>query len=100
MKFITLPIYRLPTLLSATKEGFKALPYEGGVVTMFFLYIGTAPVTQPGNARTHNRGPKYRTFSCIYDILIVLPTPSLHIEMVTYCTASYTNNRTCQIAYK
>ena len=31
--------------------------------------------------------------------LIVLPTPSLHIEMVTYCTL-YTNNRTWQIAYK
>ena len=31
--------------------------------------------------------------------LIVLPTPSLHIEMVTYCT-SYTNNWTSQIAYK
>ena len=31
--------------------------------------------------------------------LIVLPTPSLHIEMVTYCT-SYTNNRTWQIACK
>ena len=31
--------------------------------------------------------------------LIVLPTPSLHIEMVKYST-SYINNRTYQIAYQ
>ena len=31
--------------------------------------------------------------------VIVLSTLNLHIEMFTYCT-SYTNNRTCQIAYK
>ena len=30
---------------------------------------GTVPVTQPGTTPIHNRGPKYRTFSCIFDIL-------------------------------
>ena len=30
---------------------------------------GTSPVTKPGTTRIHNRGPKQRTFSCIYDIL-------------------------------
>ena len=64
MKFITLPMYRFPTLLSATKEEFKAL------WTFCFPCIsGAAPVTQPGTTRIHNRWPKYRTFSCIYDIL-------------------------------
>ena len=38
-------------------------------------------------------------FDVFMTFLIVLPTPSLHIEKVTYCTA-YTNNRTCLIAYK
>ena len=38
-------------------------------------------------------------FLVFITFLIVLPTDSLHIEMITYCT-SYTNNRTCQIAYK
>ena len=34
MKFITLPLYRLPTLLSETKDGFKAL--EGGFSSHLF----------------------------------------------------------------
>ena len=38
-------------------------------------------------------------FHIFLTVLIVLPTPSLHIEMITYCT-SYTNNRKCLIAYK
>ena len=90
-KFVTLPVYQLPTLLSATKEGFEAL------WTWYFpCTFGAAPVTQPGTTWIQNWGPKYRTFSCIYDILNVLLTPSLNIEMVTYYT-SYTNNKTCQI---
>ena len=38
------------------------------------------------------------TFHVFMEFLIVLPTPSLHIEMFMHCM-SYTNNRTCQIAY-
>ena len=92
-KFIILPIYRLPNLLSATKEGFKAL-----WMWCFLCTFGAAPVTQPGTTGIHNREPKYRTFSYL-TFLLVFPTSSLHVEMFTYCT-SYTHNRTCQIAYK
>ena len=40
-----------------------------------------------------------RPFHLFMTFLIVLPTPSLHIEMVTNCT-SYTSNRMCQIICK
>ena len=98
-----LPYYstHLPTFYSALsiKQRFKEL-WTWCFSPSFPLKSGTTPVTQPGTIRIHNRGPKYRTCSCIYaTFLIVLPTLSLHIEMVTYCT-SYTNNRTCQIVYK
>ena len=80
MKFITLPIYRLPILLSETKEGFKA-PWTW----CFPCTSGAAPVTQPGTSRIRNIGPKYRNFHVFMTLLRVLPTPSLHIVMVTYC---------------
>ena len=64
MKFITLPINRLPTLLSETKQGYKTL-----WTWCFPCTSGAAPVTQPWTTRIRNRGPKYRTFSCIYDFL-------------------------------
>ena len=68
MKFITLPIYRLPTLLSGTKEVFEALSMW--CFSPSFPYTsGDAPVTQPETIRIHNKGPEYRIFSCIYDIL-------------------------------
>ena len=95
MNFIALPIYRLLTLLSATKERFKAL-WRWYFSPCFPSTSGVAPVTQPGTTRLQNGGPKYRNFSCIYDIPIVLPTPSLHIEMVKYWT-SYTKNRTTKL---
>ena len=64
MKLITLLICRLLSLLSATNKRFKALR------TWYFRSkFGAAPITQPGTYRIHNRGPKYWTFSCIYDIL-------------------------------
>ena len=88
-KCITLPIYRPPTLLSETKQGFKTLRTKSGA----------APVTQPGNTRILIREPKHRSFSCIYDILNSFAVLSRYIEMVTYCT-SLINNRTCHIAYK
>ena len=75
MKFITLLIYRLPSLLSATKEGFKAL-CTWYFSPSFHCTSGSAPVTQPGTTRIHNRGPKYRTFSCIYDFLTVILLPA------------------------
>ena len=98
MKFIILPLYQIPTLFS-TKEGFKAL-WMWCFSPSFPCTSGAAPVTQRGTIQIHNRGPKYWTFPCIYDIsfLIFLQTPSLHIEMVTYGT-SYNNHKTCQIAY-
>ena len=68
IKFITPPVYRLLTLLSATKERFKAL-WTWCFSSSFPFTSGAAPVTQPGTTRTHNRGTKFRTFSCIYDIL-------------------------------
>ena len=85
MNFITLPIYRLLTLLSATKWGFKEL-WTWCFSPYFPCTSGTAPVTQPGTTVIHNRAPKYGTFSCslLMTFLIVLPTPSLHIEMVMY----------------
>ena len=68
MKFITLHIYRLPTLLSGTKEVFEALSMW--CFSPSFPYTsGDAPVTQPETIRIHNKGPEYRIFSCIYDIL-------------------------------
>ena len=60
-KFITLLIYRLPPLLSATKDGFKAL-WTWCFSPSFPCTSGDEPVTQPGTTRIYNRGPKYRTF--------------------------------------
>ena len=98
MKFITLPIYRIPTLFSTTKVEFKTL-WTWCFSPSFLCTSGDAPVSQPGTTRIHNRGPKYRTFSCIYDILnSFADTQSAH-WMVTYCT-SCTNSRTSQIAFK
>ena len=97
IKFISLPIYRLPTLLSATKEGFNT-PWTW----CFPCTSDAAPVTQPGTTRIHNRGPKYYNNTEPFHVLttlIVLSSPNLHIEMVTYCM-SYSSNRTCQIAYQ
>ena len=68
MKFITLPIYQLPTLLSPTKEGFKPL-LTCSFSQSFPSTSGATPVTQPGTTRIHNRGPKYWTFSYNYDII-------------------------------
>ena len=98
MKFITLPIYRLATLLSTTKERFKAL-WTLCFSPSFPCISGAAPAPNQGApefiTEDHNTEPSqvFMTFT------IVLPTPSLHIEMVTYCT-SYTNNRTRQIVHK
>ena len=44
MKFITLPFYRLPTLLSATKEGFKAL-WTWCFSPSFPCTFGAVPIT-------------------------------------------------------
>ena len=78
MKFITLPIYCLPTLLSATKQGFKTL-YTWCFSPCLPCTSCAALVTQPGTTRIHNRGPKYWTFSCIYDIVnSVANTQSAH----------------------
>jgi hypothetical protein len=47
MKIITLPAYRLPTLLSATNEGFKAL-WPWCFSQSFPCKSGAAVVTHPG----------------------------------------------------
>ena len=62
MKFTTLPVYRLPTLHSAKKRDLKH--YERGVSCHLF-----SAHLAPETTRIQNRGSKYRTFSCIYDIL-------------------------------
>ena len=54
------------------------------------LYVGASPHHIPRPELVSDTSWGY---------LIALLTPSLHIEMVMYCT-SYTNNRTCQIACK
>ena len=61
----------------------------------FSYASGASPVTHPGITWIENRGPKCRT--CSY-ILNSFCAPSLHTEMVRYCT-SYTSNRTRKIAY-
>ena len=53
---------------SATKAGFKAL-WTWCFLPSFPCTSGAAAVTQPGTIQIQNRGPKYWTFSCIYDIL-------------------------------
>ena len=96
---LPLPIYRFPTLLSATKEGFKHYERERGVSRHLFS-DHLAPRLSPSQGLPEfktddqNTGP----FHVSMTSLIVLPTSSLHIEMLMYCT-SYTNNRTRQIAY-
>ena len=76
IKFITLPIYRFPTLLSATKEAFKAL------WTWYFpCTSGAAPVTQSGTTRIHNREPKYRTFHVFITYLILF----YYYKIIRYC---------------
>ena len=90
MKFIILIIYRLPTLLSETKGEFKTL-WKWYFSSPFTCTSGTVIVTQPDTTWFHNRGPKYRTFHVFMTFLVVLSSPSLHIDMVMYCT-SYTNN--------
>jgi hypothetical protein len=91
---------RLPTVLSATKEGFKAL-WPWCFSQSFPCTSGTTPVTQPGTAQIHNSGPMYRTFfSCINDFLSSFADTQSelsahwngHVPRMTY-----TNNRTCQI---
>ena len=94
MKFVTLPIYRLPTLLLATKEGFKSLR-----AWCFPCTSGAAPVIQPGTHKFITEDQSTEPFDVFMTFLRVLQTPSLHIEMVMYRT-SYTSNSTCQIAYK
>ena len=83
MKFITLPIYRLPTLLTATKEGFKAL-WTWCFSPSFICPSGAAPVTQPGTTQFLTEDQSTEPFHvCLFiPFLIVLPTLSLHIKMV------------------
>jgi hypothetical protein len=84
IKFITLPNYRLPTLLSATKEGFKAL-WPWCFLPPFPCTSGAAPVTQPGTTRVDQSTET--SFHVFMTILIVLHAPSLsclHIEMVSH----------------
>ena len=74
----TLPINKLPTLLSATKEGFKAL-WTCIFSPSFPCTSDAAPVTQPGTTRIHNRGPEDQsteTFNVYMTFLIVLRKPS------------------------
>ena len=69
----TLPIYWIATKLSATKDGFPCTS-------------GASPVNQSRTTRIHNREPKYRSFSFIYDILNSFANTHLHIEIVMSTT--------------
>ena len=96
MKFITLLIYRPPPLLSATIAGFEAL-WTQCFSPSFPCTCGAAPVTKQGSPEFITEDQSTEPFHVFMTLLIVLPTPSLHTEIVVYFT-SYTNNRTCQIA--
>ena len=100
-KLITLPIYRLPTLLSVTKEGLNVL-WTWCFSPSFPCTSSAEPVTQPGTTRIHNRGPKYKTFSCNCDNLNIFADAqsALFKGSHTVGPMSYTKNRTCQVAYK
>ena len=75
MKFIALPIYRLPLYSHQQKRYLKH--YERG----FSRHLFPSHVTQAGTTRIHNREPKYWTFSWIYDILNSFPgTQSAHSD--------------------
>ena len=95
LTFYEIYLTHLPTshFTLSNKRGIQST-----VDVVFSCISGAAPLTQPGATRIHNRGPKTRTFSCIYDFLIAFSTPCLHTEMVTYCM-SCTNNEPGQIAY-
>ena len=85
MEFITLSIYRLSILLSPTKEGLKAL-----WTWCFPRTSGAAPITLPpcqGPPEFITEDQITQPFHIFIMFLIVLPTHSLHIEMVTYCTS-------------
>ena len=86
----------LPTFHStlSTKEGFKSL-WTWYFSLSYSCTSGTMPVT----TRIHNRGPKYWNFPCICDILNSFANIQSAHWNGHVCTL-YTNNRTCQIAYK
>ena len=74
--------------------------YERGVSHHLFpTYLDAVPVTQPGPPKFITEDQNTKLSHVFMTFLIVLTTSSLHIEMVIYCT-SYSNNRTCQFAYK
>ena len=83
MKFITLTIYRLSTLVSAKKESFKAL-LSG--VSHHNLPAHLAPRLKPSQEPPESitEDQSTETFHVCMTFLIVLPTPSLHIEIFTY----------------
>ena len=87
MKFPTLPIYRLPTLLSTKNEEFKAL-WTKCFSPSFPCTSCAAPVTQPVNTRIYNRGQNTKPFHVFMTNLIGLPIPNLYTEKVTYCKSS------------
>ena len=47
----------------------RDLKHYERVDSIFSCTSSAAPITQPGTTRIHNRGTKYRTVSCIYEIL-------------------------------
>ena len=69
--------------------------YEGGVSRhLFLVYLAPRLLPSQGLHEFITEDQSNESFHVPMTFLIVLPTPSLHIEMVSYCT-SYTNNRTC-----
>ena len=64
---LSLPVPTFHSTLN-NKIGIKS-PKNVVFLAIFSLHIWRRAYTPAGTARIHNRGPKYRSFSCIYDIL-------------------------------
>ena len=74
-----------PTLLSETKEGFKAL-WTWCFSSSFLCTSVAAPITRQGPPVFVIEDQSIEPLHVFKTVLIVLLTPSLHNEMIMYCT--------------
>ena len=75
----------------------EMVTYCTSFFTVFSLHVWRRACNPArGTTLIHNRGRKYRNFHVFMTFLLVLPTPRLKIEMVTYCT-SCTNNKRAKL---
>ena len=91
LNLIPYPSTDFPLYSHQQKRGLSAMNVVFLAIISLHICRCVASVSQPMTTRIHNRGPNYWNFHVFMTLLIVLPNPSLHTEIVTYCT-SYTNN--------